>query len=191
MAKNGFRWLEFLAILLALFGIWLTIVSSSPINLKVWHNISSDQKQLYVYVQNNDWFRGTGDIDLYKLEINPFRPHMRFTGNQTVGPRKMKLLATLAIKVNQSKEVILSKNLSHGAIPASLAYYINEGISISYKVTCTNCRTDGYIQRIPDYQTIHFNMVMDSDKNQLRASIPVYVWVQANLEDFYQKYNST
>ena len=67
-------------------------------------------------------------------------------------------------------------------IPTKELYFITENTSISYKITCDNCYSQGIIRRIPEWQAIEGGFSIGPN-NTISGSVPIYSWTTYTLED--------
>jgi len=160
-------------LILTLFSIWLTFYFLSPINLTVWHNISDDGV-LTVHAKNNDFFRPTDTINLYRLDISDSIPHVQLTGDNTLMPGEEKILFNF--RINISEQYIELPSKGDGFIIPGDTYYLVGKNSISYKVSCDTCSNE-IIKRIPTYQEYSVNLKIDRENRTVSGSIPVYSWI--------------
>ena len=185
--KFNWRWIvDIILFAIAIFSIWFAYYLSNPIDLEIWHNISIEEGRLYIYGKNNDFFRSTGDIELYRMEVNPEKPHMQLRGNETLKRKKSRMLFSLLIEINESEEFLLSEDFYKPfSIPAVKTYFIMDKESISYKITCDNCRKQGIIKRVPDYGGIDIRIAVGRSL-PVMGKIPLYSWKEFDLEDLYE-----
>ncbi|MEK6963831.1 MAG: hypothetical protein AABX70_05360 [Nanoarchaeota archaeon] len=160
---------------------WYSIVSSNPVFLEIDQRYDVDAGRLYVSVTNTHFLKRTGAISLYKLEINPNKPEQIY--EEGIGPGETKNYSlTFKVKhakINKSPE--MDKQNDQFTLPAE-AYYVYAHTSISYKITCDNCPSNGFIRRIPPTQSMEFNIPLNPQKKP-EILLPVYEWVDYKLED--------
>jgi len=178
---------------LTIFGIFLTILSiwvafylSTPIELNMSHDVSEDGETLYIHIKNTDWFRDSGTVTLYRLEVSDSKPHMQLTGNRTLAPGKEETL-TLRIKRSEERIELNQENFGFGmgfSIPSAL-FYITEKTSISYKITCDNCPPQGIVRRQPalgQMETL-VKIININGSPVVSGALPIYEWVDYDIED--------
>lgn len=149
----------------------------------MWHNISELDGRLNIYAKNNAFIRSTGYIDIYRIEIDPNKPHIQL--KEGLKHRETKQIASLLIRVNRSNEIVVSNDFKKEFHIPSALFFITEETSISYKIICDNCRQDGIIKRIPEMGAIEPKLILDHKTNQVRMAIPIYKWETKQLEDLY------
>ncbi|MFW6029754.1 MAG: hypothetical protein ACOCRO_05815 [Halanaerobiales bacterium] len=174
-----------ISLFLAIVSIWFAYYLSTPINLEIWHKIKGEK--LIIYGKNHDLLRSTGPIELYRMNIDPNIPLMRLKGDDILGPREKNKLFSLEINRKQSKPFIKDKLLNKTTrIPAGKIYYVMEKTSISYKITCDNCKNQGIIKRIPPLSEITISTILNKKKGIKEFSIPIYSWPEYNLDEMYK-----
>ena len=158
---------------------WLT----SPVTLLINDTLDKKEGRWNFNVTNTHPLRGTGTIYLYRLEINPDKPHM---ANHTgLKPGESRVFS-LTFKSNEENVTFKqSKNRYGGCdfVPPSVAtYFVNDHVSISAKITCDNCPSQGIIRRLPDFEIVDFTFTL---KNNcvVNTSISTYNWTDFKLED--------
>lgn len=156
-----------------------------PAILNVSHEIdvSNPKEQwLFIHVKNIAQFKSTGNITLYRIEVDPHKPHMILPSLEPNENRTIEL----RINYTQVNYSIKSENIGFGVtceIPTSKLYFIHEKESISYKLTCDNCKTEGIIRRIPSLEAIETTLVFKPETRSCEGKFPTYSWVQYRLED--------
>lgn len=170
------------AIELAEKSINKTVLMASPVILQVNDTINESEGRWYISINNTHPIKETGRVYLYKLELNPDKPSMALDHNLKPGESD---IFSLTIK-SEERDIHFDENLepfgSAWNIPAAKAYYVNEHVSISVKITCDNCPAQGIILRIPDFNQIPMQVSM-SRKGMHSISINTYNWLDYKLED--------
>ena len=161
--------------ILAVISICFTISFSNPVDLEISHNISNNS--LTIYGKNNDWFRSTGSIDIYRIEVNPNKPFTQISG---LGPQESKKLFQFKIKPAKTNEVsIYRKPLT---VDYDFIYGFQNQISISYKIMCDKCKGQGIIAIVPNDHThqLEFSLTLSNDSipnvKNVTVSVPYYCW---------------
>lgn len=176
----------FLSILFAFFITYFFFLkgveSSTPVSLMVTDSYDLKQGRLYINVTNTHPSRPTGTLYLYKLEIDPNKPEM--INESGIAPRET-IQYSLTIKYHEENVTFKSNKYRYGfdfTPPAVETYYILKHNSVSYKVTCDNCPSQGVIRRIPCFGCIEFNFLVNRS-GIIATSIPIFEWVDYKLED--------
>ncbi len=157
---------------------WLT----KPVTLNVTHFYNETAGRLYINVTNLHPLRETGSLYLYRIEISSNKPHMFF--EQGLKPGESHLFSLTAKKREAAVDADLGGPL-YGrdfTLPAVRTYFANEYASISYKVACDNCPSQGIIRRLPDFSVIDFTITL-SIEGVKNVTIPVYEWTDYKLDD--------
>ena len=157
---------------------WMT----APVTLIVVHDYNESTGRLKIYAKNTHPLRETGRIYLYKLEANPSKPEQV---NETgLKPGETQLLFDLSFEVQYvciNKETPFGKRIDVQA--GKMYYIISNETSISYKITCDNCPSQGYIARIPDFQEISVRPEIDPKNRTTKISMPVFRWTVFSLDE--------
>jgi hypothetical protein len=159
-----------------------TFLMAIPVTLEVKGTVNEIEGRWYINITNTHPLKETGKIYIYKLEINPDKPGMQL--NRSLKPRESDLLS-LTIKSKKENISFLQKiePFSYSwTLPASEVYYVNEHVSISVRITCDTCSSQGVILRVPDFNEIPINMVMTNRSIQT-MNINTYEWLDYNLQD--------
>lgn len=159
-----------------------TFIMTSPVILQAKDTINKSEGRWYINITNTHPTKETGKVYLYKLEINPDKPSMALDHYLKPGESDV---FSLTIK-SKEKNISFNKNLESfgfsGTLPASKVYYVNEHVSLSVKITCDNCPSQGIILRVPDFNAIPMQMGI-TNKGIQRISIDTYEWLDYKLED--------
>ena len=182
--------LSILSLLVAVVGIWyavqqlnLALYQIEYPKLNVTHQIDEENGRLKIFIKNTALRKETGTINFYRLEISDSKPHMQL---KSLKPGE-NITLDLSIKISEKNYTIHSEKgewplLTSFQIPTHKLYFITEKTSISYKLTCDNCYSQGIIKRIPDWQEIRSRISIGPNYT-IRGSIPIYSWTSYNLED--------
>lgn len=180
--------LAIISLIISILAIFIAVYLSQPVNLKVWHKIDEENGKLLIYGKNNDFLRSTGTISIYRIEANPNKPHIQLN---SLKPREERLLTGLNInieEVNISTDMPgISKsgkfiNCSASSELIYHLYFITEQTSISYKISCDNCPSQGIIKRIPDFSNAELFLSPNLSTRQCTWSIPIYSWKNFSVE---------
>lgn len=158
---------------------WLT----SPVTLLINDTVDEKEGRWNFNVTNTHPLKGTGTIYLYRLEINPDKPHM---ANHTgLRPGESRVFSLTFKSKKENVTFSQSKNRYGGCdfVPPSVAtYFVNDHVSISAKITCDNCPSQGIIRRLPDFEVVDFTFTLRNNCI-INTSIPTYNWTDFKLED--------
>jgi len=159
-----------------------TFLMTSPVILQANSTVNEAEGRWYINITNTHPNKETGKVYLYKLEINPNKPSMALDHSLKPGESD---LFSLTIK-SEERNISFSQNLEpfgfSWTLPASKVYYVNEHVSISVKVSCDNCPSQGIILRVPDFNAIPMQMGV-TNKGVQSISINTYEWLDYKLED--------
>lgn len=160
---------------------WLT----SPVNLQVNQSSNDSAGRLEIDVKNIHPTRGTGRIYLYKIEINPDKPEMINVSGLAPGESMHFSLTYVETDANVSFGSQKTPYGGFGAsIPADKMYYITAHNSITYRITCDNCPSQGYMGRLPEFSAIRAQLSVNySNRSIVAVSMPTYRWVDYQLSD--------
>jgi len=161
---------------------WLT----SPVILKVNHTVKiiNNSGEILINVTNTHPLKDTGAIYIYRLEMNPNRP---FTIEKNLEPNESRLYH-LYFKTKEEgikSTVNFTPYGTKGEIPAGKLYLIQEHVSISYKISCDNCPSQGVIRREPPFSTffVGFKLTNIGGKSVPEYTIDIYEWVDCELKE--------
>lgn len=161
---------------------WMT----APVALRAESKINESSGIWEINITNTHPLKESGGIYLYKLEINPNKPSMYL--NKSLKPGESEIFS-LDFK---SKENNITFNQTFGqyffssTIPASEIYYINEHTSISVKITCDSCSSQGIMLRVPDFNIVNIEFVMSNNRIQ-NYYIKSYQWVDYQISDILKQ----
>ncbi len=159
-----------------------TFLMTSSVILQTNDTINESEGRWYINITNTHPTKETGRVYLYKLEINPDKPSMALDHSLKPGESD---IFSLTIK-SEEKNISFNQNLEpfgfSWTLPASKVYYVNEHVSISVKITCDNCPSQGIILRVPDFNAISMQIGM-TNKGIQSISINTYEWLDYKLED--------
>ncbi len=161
-----------------------TFFMISPVILQANDVVNESEGRWYINITNTHPIKETGKVYLYKLEINPNKPSMAL--DRSLKPGESDIFS-LTIKL-EKKNISFNKNLDPFgfSLPAYKAYYVNEHVSISVKITCDNCPSQGIILRLPDFSAIPMQVGV-TNKGVQRISINTFEWLDYKLEDILEK----
>jgi hypothetical protein len=173
--RSPWKAIEVVGFAISVLAIFLAFYFASPVNLSVRHEISyEDGGHLLIYGKNNDFFRSTGTIHLYRLEVSDSKPHMQLKGNYTLGPGQERLLFDVQINVSEKTFSIPADGIGQDyQLSLHEMYFVTEKTSISYRITCDACSGQGIVERIP-HQAGPVPLVMEN--GALTWKTPVYTW---------------
>ncbi|MBI2129539.1 hypothetical protein HYU07_04835 [Candidatus Woesearchaeota archaeon] len=161
---------------------WIT----SPVTLKVVDWVNESEGRWYINVTNTHPLRSTGTIYLYRFEINPHTPHII---NKTgIGPGQT-IFYSLAFNVTEKDLFPNRSSLEplHILTISNKAYYVMEHESISFKISCDNCPSQGIIRRFPDFEIVKYRMSFTT-LGLTNLTIPSYTWVDYTMKDLIEEY---
>ncbi|MFZ3077328.1 MAG: hypothetical protein WA139_02640 [Candidatus Aenigmatarchaeota archaeon] len=178
------RFIEIIGLILTIFSIWYSYYLSESASLEVNQTIDTANNRLNIMVKNKAIFKETGNISFFRLEISDSKPFM----------------ITKSLKPDENFSYSLSINITGKNItipplkekypilvgcqfPYSKLYYATEEASISYKITCDNCFSQGIVRRIPDFQIVIFNFTLNPVNKTCHGSLPIYSWTNFRIED--------
>ncbi|VVB70069.1 Uncharacterised protein [uncultured archaeon] len=177
MSKSGITGIVIgiVGILLTLLAIWISYIFSESAKLEVTQNLNiSDSKNqwLYITIKNIATYTDTGNITVYRLEINPYTPHIILP---SLEPGEN---TTISLRINYST-IPYSKN----TLPSyEKLYFAIADVSISYKISCDKCNSQVISRRIPEFSSIEGIITINSNGIQ-KTSIPNYSWINYHMVD--------
>ncbi|NQU99002.1 hypothetical protein HQ533_06080 [Candidatus Woesearchaeota archaeon] len=158
-----------------------TFLLTTPVTLTLNETVNETEGRWYINVTNSHPLRETGAIYLYRLEKNSDKPHMLVEEGLKPGESR---LFSLAIKTEEEEILFNQQTTNHGYVwnfPIE-AYYVNEEVSISIKIICDNCPSQGVMRRLPGFGDVDYRTTLN--KTGVKAmKIPIYEWVDFSLED--------
>jgi len=176
-----------IALLISIFGIYLAYYQIEYPKLIVNHAIvdkGDGNGRLQIYVKNNALFKPTGEINFFRMDINPSIPHMQV---DSLDPGENITFDT-DIKIFEKnytfqREKSLPGALSRYGIPAHKLYFIMEEISLSYRITCDNCHSQGILKRIPELGSVETSFTLNQLTGEMFGVLKIYNWTTYSLED--------
>lgn len=163
-----------------------TFWSTKPVTLKVIHFPDEESGRWYINVTNTHPLRSTGSIYLYQLEKSGYKPQMLIEDELKPGETQN---FTLDFKVEKKNVTYIQERTYYGysLIPPFVkTYYINNHISLTFKITCDNCPPHGVIRRLPNFGSVDFRMIRTKG-GITSVSIPVYSWTDYQLDDILKE----
>lgn len=157
--------------------------------MQVWEKISDDNNFLEIYPRNNDPLRGTGIVSFYRLDIDPNNPIIQLprSGNgDELGPGEENLIITISI--NQKKKLVnfpvtYSQDRGDWITSeefASKLFYASEHETMAYKITCTKCRAEGIVRKVPSFWNLTEDYIADIpyyNGTDWQVNITYFTWV--------------
>ena len=159
-----------------------TAWSIAPVILSIVETLDDNESRWNFTVTNSHPLKETGTIYLYRLEINPNKPHMALKG---LKPGESNVFSLTFRKDNVNVTFSQQRNKFGGCSlvpPAVQTYFVNDHISIGVKITCDNCPSQGITRRLPNFETIDFVFAIGNDNCARYISIPRYEWTDYLLE---------
>ena len=159
-----------------------TFLMTTPVILQVNSTVDENEGRWYINVTNTHPTKETGKVYLYKLELNPDKPSMALDRSLKPGDSEV---FSLTIK-SKKENITFSQNIEPRGFswtpPSSEAYYVNEHVSISVRITCDACSSQGVLLRVPDFGSILMEFVM-TNKGIQSINMNTYEWLDYKLED--------
>src|SRR3989338_2195629 len=174
--------MEIFGFVLAMFSIWYSFYLSEMAELEVWHELNETTGRLTVWVKNNAIFRETGTINFFRLEVSDSKPHLQ---TNSIKPNETQEFE-LEVNINERNISIQQRNVTFPriagfTIPYYKLYFATEkDASITYKISCDNCKSQGVVKRIPSFDEVQgrLSLMVVNDTFIVYGSVPVYKWVQ-------------
>lgn len=190
--------IEIIGIVIAISSVWFSYHLSTQeslerykqlepavLNVTHWVNISDPQdKFLFINIKNVAKFKATGNLSIYRIETNPYRPAILLPSlnageNTTIQLGINYSIATYPIEFGEFLfEDWYVRNVT---IPAYKLYYITEHTSISYRIACDNCNSEGIVRRFPEFGTSE--PIIRVSKTTMQLALPIYSWIDFSLDD--------
>lgn len=133
------------------------------------------QKRIFLNITNIAQYQETGQVYLYRVEANPFLPHVLFP---SLKPGESH---NYSIVINYTT---LDYAVSYGSCtlpPFYESFFVLEKNSVSYRVTCENCREEGRFRRFPNLQEVEARFQFNPRDNSCNSSISIYSWPEVPL----------
>jgi len=170
--------------ILTIFSIVLSFALAEAANIHSWYEINETSEKLTVFIKNDARFKETGVINFYRLEISDSKPHVQF---KSLRPRE-ELNYTFQIKISNISLEDSVSNTSTGVAfsPPFHKLYFVDNLSITYKITCDNCYSQGAVRRIPQFSTVEIVSGVGRSidgKLFLHPYAPMYQWVDYKIKD--------
>lgn len=185
--KINWKRIEIIALILALAGIFLAYYQIEYPKLFVNQTITDNQDgtgRLKIYVENRAWFKPTGTINFFRLDINPNIPHIQVDslnpGENITFDTDIRILKK---NYSFSRKEAPSGALSSYQIPAYKLYFVMEETSISYKITCDNCHSQGILRRIPGLGLIETSFTLNQLTGEMSGVLKIYNWTKYTSGD--------
>jgi len=183
-----------LGLIIAIGGIYLAYYQIEYPKLFVNQTIIDNGDgtgRLQVYIENQALLKPTGTINFFRLNINPSIPHMQV---DSLDPGENITFDT-DIKISNKNYPFKEDKAPPGAlsrygIPIDKLYFIMEEISISYKITCDNCQSQGILRRIPELGKIETGIILNQITGEQYGSLKIYSWTTYSEEDLGIKNNT-
>ncbi len=172
---------------LAIFSIWYSYYLSENAELEVWHELNKSKGRLTVWVKNKAIFRETGTVNFYRLEISDSKPHLQINSIKPNETTKVELEVNITERnISLQKRNVTYPKLAGFTLPYYKLYFATEkDASISYRINCDNCKSQGIIRRIPEYDIVEgwVSLMIINETFVAQGSIPIYRWVEFSLAD--------
>jgi len=180
-------WIGIMALIIAIVGIYLAFYQIEYPRLFVNQTVVDNKDgtgRLKIYVENKALFKSTGTINFFRLNINPNIPHMQVN---SLDPGENIIFDT-DIRIYEKEYQFQEEEPLPGAssrykIPAVELYFIMEDTSLSYRITCDNCHSQGVLKRIPELGTIETSIILNQSSGEQSGVLKIYNWTTYSLED--------
>ena len=164
----------------------MAIYDMEHAELIVNHTIDEKNGRIYVTIRNNATMKETGKIYFYRLGVDDANPHMVF---DSLKPGETKTL-NLAINISKKNFTVDKKNSTYPVLlefqitQISKLSFVTEKTSLSYKITCDNCYSQGIIKREPESESSTVSITLQNINGTLvpSASIPIYKWITYDVD---------
>jgi len=175
----------FLGFIFTFIALGFTFYEAEYPKLNVEHQIDEKNGTLNIFIENNAKLKKTGIINFYRLDISEITPYSQLDSLSPGQNHTFTLgINTDNINYNMSYRLRYDEGSIDYIFPQyKLLYSLSEQNSISYKITCDNCFSQGIIKRIPDFQKINGRFVLDSDYIPQNSSLTKYSWVVYSPKD--------
>lgn len=155
--------------------LWMT----TPVNLNVTHELDDSAGRLNITVQNKHPSKNTGEIQLYRLNVDPNIPFMIFEEGLKPGEQhNFSLTFYVDCKETPLKGDIRSLIKINSSVYAK-AYHSTRTDTLAYKITCDSCSPQGIVRSIPKSDDTLFSFALTS-KNY-SVCVPIYFWENLRL----------
>lgn len=182
--KNITFIVEVIGFVLAIFSIWYSYYLSEPAKLEVNYTVDVINNRLLISVKNTAFFKETGNVSLFRLEVSDSKPHMIIKSLVPNESFKFDLsinITSKGITIPSSEPTYPS--LVNCTVPTYKLYFATEKSSISYKITCDNCFSQGVIRRIPDFQRTQIEIIFNPENKTCSGTLPIYSWSQVGIAE--------
>ncbi|MBN1761902.1 MAG: hypothetical protein JW878_02315 [Methanomicrobia archaeon] len=174
---------------IAIWQLNLTLYQTEYPDLNITHQIDKENGFLKITLENTASRKETGTINFYRLEVSDSKPHLQL---ESLNPGDNTSFFA-AISVDEKYYNVSDLESEYPTLTAfelpgitrHKLYMITENTSISYKITCDNCHPQGFVKRIPDWETIEtgFAISRTGSNYTVNGTLPIYSWVTYTPED--------
>lgn len=151
----GFLWKHaaIIAFLITILSLWLTILQirqAEPALLNVTESVNKEIGVISITFENIAKHKETGIINFFQLEVNDFKPVKQYPSLKPGSSRTVEFPITVAWR-----NITVIRSLTNPQISIPLnRFYSTPETSLSYRITCDNCYSQGIIRRLPAYEEI-------------------------------------
>ncbi len=143
---------------------WLT----SPVTLDINYTYDDKKGVMKINITNTHSRKGTGAISLYRLEVNPNTPYVVI--EEGLSPYSS---TNLSLLYEVSRKNLSTFNGPSFLLPSNVSF--NE--TISFKIVCDNCPSNGYIRRLPPFKISVYMVTLNPNNGKTDVAIPKYRWL--------------
>lgn len=160
-----------------------TFYMTSPVILNATNFVNATEGRWYINVTNTHPFKETGQLFFYRLELDPHRPFM--VVNQSLYPGESRVFST-EIKQNY-REIRLNSSSNNSKIPILIGkyYYVLDHASITSKISCYNCESQGIVLKLPEYSKFSIGFKITENGTFEDVGIVGYDWYDVKPEEIF------
>ncbi len=177
--------IEIIGFFLTIFSIWYSFYLSEQATLISNHTIDYENNKLIVSVKNKALFKETGNISFFRIEVSDSKPMMIV---KSLKPNE-NFTFNLGINIGKKNVSVVSSftpiypALFNCSLSAYQLYYVTEETSISYRISCDNCPSQGIVRRIPDFQSAELKLILNPKDRNCGGLLTIYSWPKVSLRE--------
>lgn len=159
---------------------WLT----APVVLSINQTYDEGTNILNITYENTHPLKDTGEIQFYRLNIDPFKP---LEVEPSLGPGETSSIAlpVHSACIDTAKSLGLYNSVTVNSDAYAKSYYATNAETTTYKITCDNCASQGFVRRYPKYREVKYATTVRNINGSLDMSICtlLFYWEDYSKED--------
>lgn len=149
--KHPLNFIAVVGFILTIVSVWFSIIQiwqAEPAVLNVTQTINKETGMISIRFENIAKHKESGIINFYQLETNDFKPFKQYPSLKPGKSRIEEFPITTVLK-----NLTITRSSTNPQVSIQInKFYLALGTSLSYRISCDNCYSQGIVKRWPDYE---------------------------------------